>query len=134
MKNSQKKRSAFCGAPLPLSQCSGKVQRSAVTASSTTMKSSTAVKAAATMEAADSSMEGAASMYSSETTGVTYGAAVDGMPRPAVSAVIEVLVVVGFKNPSTTRALPAVKLTNICIKTMVNVAKEKNRREAHVKR
>jgi hypothetical protein len=64
----------------------------------------------------------------------TGEAAVAGTPRTAVDAVIEVIVVVRFTNPSITKALPTVKVMKVSIKMMVEVAEEKKRREAHVKR
>jgi hypothetical protein len=74
----------------------------------------------------------------------TGEAAVGGMPRPAVDAVIDVVVVVSFMMlpvakvppiavPPITKVIPVAKVT-IVIKIMMEVAEEKNRREAHVKR
>jgi hypothetical protein len=98
-------------------------------------------------------------MHSSDTTDVlTYGAAVVRMPRPAVRAVIEVIVVVSFTIPSITgvspitvlpitvlpitevspiTVLPICKVVSIVtkvVKIMVEVAEEKERCETHVKR
>jgi hypothetical protein len=89
-------------------------------------------------------------MESSATTAVLTGeAAVAGMPRPVVDAVIEVLVVVSFMmlpiakvSPiakvvpivvPVAKVVPIAKVTEV-IKIMVEVAEEENRREAHVKR
>ena len=102
------------------------------------------MRAAATVEAATahsvraaSTMEALASMESP--VGSTCEAAVVGMPRPAVNAVIDVVGVVSFmmrpitKVPPITEVVPTAKVTKV-VKIMVEVAEEKNRREAHVKR
>jgi len=86
----------------------------------------------------------------------TVEAAVVGMARPVVGAVIEVIVVVSFMMlPITTvlpitvapvakvvpitmspigQVVPIVKVTKVSIKIMVEVAEEEKRREANVKR
>jgi len=90
----------------------------------------------------------------------TVEAAVVGIARPAVGAVIEVIVVVSFMMLSITTVLPItvapiaivppitmspigkvvpvvvpiVKVTKVSIKIMVEVAEEEKRREANVKR
>ena len=89
-------------------------------------------------------MEAFASMGSPATAAVLTGeAAVAGMPKPAVGAVIEVIVVVSLMMLPITRVLPIAKVVPIVvpivkvtkvIKIMVEVAEEHNRREAHVKR
>src|SRR5882762_11004475 len=119
-------------------------------------------RAASSMEAfaTTSSVEAFASMESHAgarrhyTT--TVEAAVVGMARPVVGAVIEVIVVVSFMMlPFTTvlpitvapvakvvpitmspigQVVPIVKVTKVSIKIMVEVAEEEKRREANVKR
>jgi hypothetical protein len=87
-------------------------------------------------------MEALASMEAPVTA--TGEAAAVGMPRPAVDAVIDVVVVVSFMMPPVAKVppitvppiaivIPIMKVT-IVVKIMVEVAEEKNRREAHVKR
>lgn len=95
------------------------------------------VAAASTVEAAAAhsvrtapTVEALASAESSVTTGE---AAVAGMCRPAVDAVIDVVVVVSLMVPPIAKVIPIVKVT-IVVKIMVGVTEEKNRREAHVKR
>jgi hypothetical protein len=83
-------------------------------------------------------------------------AAVVGMARPVVDAMIDVVVVVSFMMLTITTmppvgkvfpitvppiakalpvtVLPTVKVTKVSIKIMVAVAEEENRRKAHVKR
>jgi hypothetical protein len=77
-------------------------------------------------------------------------AAVVGMARPVVGAVIEVIVVVSFLMPPISTVLPTIvspvatmlpiavvpiaKVIKVSIKIMVEVAEEEKRREAHVKR
>jgi hypothetical protein len=82
-------------------------------------------------------------------------AAVVGMARPVVDAMIDVVVVVSFMMLTITMppvgkvfpitvppiakalpvtVLPTVKVTKVSIKIMVAVAEEENRRKAHVKR
>jgi hypothetical protein len=91
------------------------------------------------------------------TTAVLTGeAAVVGMARPVVGAVIEVVVVVSFMMLSITTVapiakvvptivppvgkvlaitvLPVTKVTKVSVKIMVAVAEEEKRRKAHVKR
>ena len=102
------------------------------------------MRAAATVEAATahsvraaSTMEALASMESPVTA--TGESAVIGMPRPTVDSVIDVVVVVSFmvrpitKVPVITEVVPTAKVTKV-VKIMVEVAEEKNRCEAHVKR
>ena len=86
------------------------------------------------MEASASHSVRAASTVEAPVT-TTGEAAVGGMPRPAVDAVIDVVVVVSFimPVPPITMVIPIMKVT-IVVKIMVAVAEEKNRREAHVKR
>jgi hypothetical protein len=80
----------------------------------------------------------------------TVEAAVVGMARPVVGAVIEVIVVVTLMLSITTvssiakvlpiavapiaKVVPVAKVTKVSIKIMVEVAEEENRREAHLKR
>jgi hypothetical protein len=80
----------------------------------------------------------------------TVEAAVVGMARPVVRAVIEVIVVVGFMIlPITTvppvavvpitvspigKVVPIAKVMKVSIKIVVEVAEEEKRRETHVKR
>jgi hypothetical protein len=93
------------------------------------------------MEATMSSVETFASMEAPGTTAVLTGeAAVPGVPRPAVDAVIDVLIVVSFMMLPITKVLriakvvPIAIVTKVSIKIMVEVAEEQNRRVAHVKR
>jgi len=75
----------------------------------------------------------------------TGEAAVVGMARPVVHAVIEVIVVMSFMMVRITKVLPITvlpigkvvpiaKMTEVSIKIVVEVAEEENGREAHVKR
>ncbi len=106
-------------------------------------------RAASSVEAAVSAVDAFASMESSATTAVLTGeAAVAGMRRPVVDAVIQVFVVVSFMMLPITKVPPIAKVVPIVvpvakvvpivvtevIKIMVEVAEEENRREAHVKR
>jgi hypothetical protein len=109
------------------------------------MKAASSVTAFTTMASAEAfaSMESHVGTRRHYTTAVE--AAVVGMARPVVGAVIEVIVVVSFlMHPITTvpslakvlpiTMLPIAKVTKVSIKIMVAVAEEENRRKAHVKR
>ena len=104
--------------------------------------SSTVEASAAHSVRTASTMEALASVEAPVTA--TGEAAVGGMPRPAVDTVIDVVVVVSFMMPPVAKVppitvppiaivIPFMKVT-IVVKIMVEVAEEKNRREAHVKR
>jgi hypothetical protein len=60
------------------------------------------------------------------------------MARSVIDAVIDLIVVVPLKPPTTVppicKLVPIAKMTEVSIKIMVEVAEEENRREAHVKR
>ncbi len=122
------------------SQCpdAGKVQCSVVTTASAMKASAThsvrATRADSSMEATVSSVYAFASMESPGTTTavLTGEAAVVGMARPVVDAVIDVFVVVSFVMPPITvppiaKAVPIVvpiaKVMKV-IKIMVEVAEE----------
>ena len=68
----------------------------------------------------------------------TGDAAVVGMARPSVGAVIDVIEVVTFITPPIGKVVPIVvpiaKMAKVSIEIVVEVAEEENRREAHVKR
>ena len=108
----------------------GRVQRSAVTAALTS-HSVRADRAAASMEAYATISPVEPSGHSA---GVTGKAAVAGIARTAVNAVIDVGIVVSLTIPNTEAPSIAKVMKISIIKAMVEMAEEKKRREAHVKR
>jgi hypothetical protein len=70
----------------------------------------------------------------SHSAGVTGEAAVAGIARTAVNAVIDVSIVVSLTISSTEAPSIAKVMKISIIKAMVEMAEEKKRREAHVKR
>ena len=66
--------------------------------------------------------------------GMTGEAAVAGIARTAVNAVIDVGIVVSLTIPNTEAPSIAKVMKISIIKAMVEMAEEKKRREAHVKR
>ena len=135
-----------------------------------TMDASSSMTGAFTLDAAHavrtdraaSSMEGFATISSVESFAsmespvgahrhytTTGEAAVVGMARPVVHAVIDVIVVMSFMMLPITKVLPITvppvgkvvpivvpiaKMTEVSIKIVVEVTEEENGREAHVKR
>jgi hypothetical protein len=88
---------------------------------------------------AASSMETSATISPVESRGNSAGmtgeATVAGMAKTAVNAVIDMGIVVSFVTLPITEAPSIAKVMKISIiKAMVEVAEEKKRREAHVKR
>lgn len=88
-----------------------------------------AARADSSMEATMSSVGAFASMESRATTAVLTGeAAVAGVARPVVDAVIDVFVVVSFMMLPIAKAVPVVvpiaMVTKVSIKIMVEVAEE----------
>src|SRR5467141_2542157 len=106
------------------------VTASATVKASTTMGAFAAMKAFATMKA--SATMGAFATAKAFATAVAH-AAVAGMVRPMVGAVIEVVVVVSFMMPPFTTVLPTFKMTKV-IKIMVEVAKEAKGSKANEER
>jgi hypothetical protein len=118
----------------------GRVQRSAVTAASTSSMTATSTLTAHSVRAdrAAASMEAYATISpvepSGRSAGVTGKAAVAGIARTAVNAVIDVGIVVSLTIPNTEAPSIAKVMKISIIKAMVEMAEEKKRREAHVKR
>lgn len=110
-------------------------QSSVVTAASSSMTAAHSVRA----NRAASSMETSATISPVESRGNSAGmtgeATVAGMAKTAVNAVIDMGIVVSFETLPITEAPSIAKVMKISIiKAMVEVAEEKKRREAHVKR
>ena len=104
---------------------------SSMTATSTGAHSVRADRAASSMEtsATISSVESCG-----HSAGMTGEAAVAGIARTAVNAVIDVGIVVSLTIPNTEAPSIAKVMKISIIKAMVEMAEEKKRREAHVKR
>jgi len=101
---------------------------SSMTATSTGAHSVRADRAASSMETSGTISPVESSSHSA---GVTGEAAVAGMARTAVNAVIDVGIVV-IPNTEAPSIAKVMKIS--IIKAMVEMAKEKKRREAQVKR
>jgi hypothetical protein len=118
----------------------GKVQSSAVTAAASSSMTANSTLAAHSVRGgrAASPMKASATIGPVESrghsAGVTGEAAVAGIARPAVNAVIDMGIVVSLPIPNTEAPAIAKVMKISIIKAMVEMAEEKKRREADVKR